>query len=80
MATWIEELVDAEAESAKHAAEADRLRAVNAELLAALRRGCESLDDAIRTTDEQVPPSWTKYNRESLEMMRAAVARAEGET
>ena len=60
--------------------EIDRLRAVNAELLAALRRGCESLEDAIRTTDEQVPAGWTKYNCESLEMMRAAIARAEVET
>lgn len=58
-------------------AELDRLRAVNAELLAALVRGAESLEDAIQTADEQVPPGWIKYNSESLEMMRAAIARAE---
>ena len=68
------------AEAARVAEDMDRLRTVNAELLAALRRGCESLEDAIRTTDEQVPAGWTKYNRESLDMMRAAIARAEGET
>lgn len=80
MATMMDELFAANDDARKHAEEAGFLRAVNAELLAALRRGCESLEDAIRTTDEQVPAGWTKYNRESLDMMRAAIARAEGET
>ena len=67
MATMMDELFDANDDARKHAEDADLLRAVNAELLAALRDITEAAEE-----------SWPE--RACVRVARAAIARAEGET
>ena len=74
MTTMMDELFDANDDARKHAEDADRLRAVNAELLAALR---ELTDAAVEHVNEHGARGFVLAR---IHDARAAIARAEGET
>ena len=69
MATMMDELFDANDDARKHAEDADRLRAVNAELLAAAK---QLVSGYVESRGE--------IYGEDVRRMESAIARADGET
>lgn len=70
MATMMDELFDANDDARKHAEEADRLRAVNAELLAALRGLMKGYERRLGDWEN------ANFNKE-WNVAKAAIANAE---